>query len=137
MSQLASPFRRLIKYAFLIIVLFNFFCQSTSNYIKRQVPDSSFATAHVGDVIYSTTDFKLENDRQRVVYKYWKFGKSDSKSITVIYEENLDYIKLKPDLREEKVYEFDKNYTVRLQGNILDIYELSAKSMVYYMKSGG
>jgi hypothetical protein len=134
-------FRNRYKYRYIICLLFCFLatsqCQSEKEFIKRQPPDTNFANVQIGDVVYSTTDFKPENDRQRLVYKYWKFGKSDIKSITLVYEEHLDFIKLKPDFKEEKIYEFDKNYTVRIQGMILEIYKLSVNSMSYYIRSGG
>lgn len=127
---------RMCRLAAITGLLFIIQCGSGSNYIKRNTPDSNFAKAHTGDVVYSATDTKFDNDRQRVVYKYWKFVKSDSKSITLIYEEHMDFLKIKPDFGEEKVYSIDKDYHVKIHGMILDIYELGSKSIVYYIKSG-
>ncbi|MDH4263042.1 MAG: hypothetical protein OEV78_08365 [Spirochaetia bacterium] len=130
-------FRRLYVHLFLIVIFGLSQCQSEKEFIRRQPPDNNFASAHIGDVVYSTTDYKYENDKQRLVYKYWKFEKSDDKSITLTYEEHFDFVKLKPDFKEDKIYEFDKNFSVRIQGMTLEIYKLGNKSMVYYMKSGG
>jgi len=123
-------------YALLSVVLPVLQCQSSQEFLKRQPPDANFATVHAGEAVYSTTDFKFENDRQRLVYKYWKFEKSDGKSVSLLYEEHFDYLKLKPDFSEAKSYEVDKNFMIKIQGMGLEIFALRKDSMVYYMKSG-
>jgi len=136
MTRFFQNLRKFGYFLFFFSFLALFFCESDKEFIKRPMPDANFATVRIGDTVYSTTDFKFENDRQRLMYKFWKFEKADAKSVKLSYEEHLDYIKLKPDFKEEKTYEFDKNFIIRIQGMVLNIYALTSNSMVYYMTQG-
>ncbi|MDH4200001.1 MAG: hypothetical protein OEV66_06430 [Spirochaetia bacterium] len=120
----------------LSVIVAGFIVTGCGVYIKRTPPDTGFARAKIGEAIFSTSDFRLSNGEQRVVYKFWIFKKSDSKKITISYEENLDFIKLTPDIREEKTYSIGKDFTFQIQDMKIEIYELTASSIVYYIRQG-
>jgi hypothetical protein len=104
-------------------------------YVKRQPPDTTFATAKNGDNIYSTSDFRMAGSKQGIVYKNWKFIKADNKSVTLLYEEHYDFVKIQPDLKEELNYKYGEDYQIKIQGMVLIIYSLSNKEITYYIKS--
>lgn len=124
---------KVFKIFLILAVVFTVSCNSY--FIKRSFPDKNYATVHKGEILYSGTEFRIINDRTRMVYKFWRFEKADKKYVTLLYEENIDSIKLQPDLKEEKKIEISKDYTIVLQDMVLDIYELGNSSISYYIKS--
>ena len=120
---------------YFLVLLWAAACETSSAFVKRETPDSTFATAKKGDLVYSTTDFRMNGNKYGVIYKNWKFERADKKSVYLIYEEHNDFVKIQPDLKQEVSYDYGPNFQVKIQGMVLTIYRLTDKDMVYYIKS--
>ncbi len=123
----------IMKRTFILTVALAFAACSGGYYIKRTLPDTRYSRVAQGEIVMSISGIRLVGSEKRLVYRQWKFAGADEKTVFLSYEEYYDSLKEKPDLTEEMKLIITEN-AVSFAGYRLDIFELSATQISYYIK---
>lgn len=117
-----------------LIAFMTFMAASCSGgyYIKKPFPDTRYGQAVENGLLISSSGIRIVGSEKRVVYRQWRFMGADSENVLIQYEEHYDSLKAAPDITEELTIPIKEDKII-FSGYVIEIYELKATSMSYYV----